>query len=79
VRIVIADDSLLVREGIASLQRRAGFDVVAEAGSGDELLELVDTLAPELALVDVRMPPTHTRRACTRRARFVPGIRRSAS
>jgi DNA-binding NarL/FixJ family response regulator len=60
MRVVIADDTLLVREGIASLLRRAGFDVVAEAGSGDELEAAVDAHEPDLALVDIRMPPTHT-------------------
>lgn len=60
MRVVIADDSLLVREGIASLLRRAGFDVVAEAESGEELMPAVDAHEPELALVDVRMPPTYT-------------------
>jgi DNA-binding NarL/FixJ family response regulator len=60
VRVVIADDSLLVREGIASLLRRAGFDVVAEAATGEEAVELVDAHAPDLAVLDVRMPPTQT-------------------
>ena len=60
MRVVIADDSLLVREGLASLLRRAGFDVVAEASTGDEVVALVDAHAPEIAIVDIRMPPTHT-------------------
>ena len=60
MRVVIADDSLLVREGIASLLRRAGVDVVAEADDGDALVRLVDELEPDVAIVDVRMPPTHT-------------------
>ena len=60
MRVVIADDSLLVREGIASLLRRAGVDVVAEADDGDALVQLVDELEPDVAIVDVRMPPTHT-------------------
>jgi DNA-binding NarL/FixJ family response regulator len=60
MRVVIADDSLLVREGIASLLRRAGFDVVAEASTGDEVIALVDAHTPDVAIVDVRMPPTHT-------------------
>ena len=60
MRVVIADDSLLVREGIASLLRRAGVDVVAEADDGAELLRLVDDLEPDVAIIDVRMPPTHT-------------------
>ena len=60
MRIVIADDSLLVREGIASLLRRAGVEVVAEADDGDALVRLVDEHKPDAAIVDVRMPPTHT-------------------
>ena len=60
VRVVIADDSLLVREGIASLLRRAGVDVVAEADDGEQLLHAVDEHTPDVAIVDVRMPPTHT-------------------
>ena len=60
MRVVIADDSLLVREGIASLLRRAGVEVVAEADDGDELVRLVDEHKPDAAIVDVRMPPTHT-------------------
>jgi DNA-binding NarL/FixJ family response regulator len=60
MRVVIADDSLLVREGIVSLLRRAGFDVVAEASTGDEAVALVDEHQPEIAIVDIRMPPTHT-------------------
>jgi DNA-binding NarL/FixJ family response regulator len=60
VRVVIADDSLLVREGIASLLRRAGVEVVAEADDGEQLQRLVDEHEPDVAIVDVRMPPTHT-------------------
>jgi DNA-binding NarL/FixJ family response regulator len=60
VRVVIADDSLLVREGIASLLRRAGVEVVAEADDGEQLLRIVDEHEPDVAIVDVRMPPTHT-------------------
>jgi DNA-binding NarL/FixJ family response regulator len=60
MRVVIADDTLLVREGIASVLRRAGFEVVAEAGSGEELEAAVDAHEPDVALIDIRMPPTHT-------------------
>jgi len=59
-RIVLADDSVLLREGMASLLRDAGYEVVGQAGDGQELVELVRALAPELAIVDIRMPPTHT-------------------
>jgi DNA-binding NarL/FixJ family response regulator len=60
LRVVIADDSLLVREGIASLLRRAGVEVVGEADDGEALLRIVDEHEPDVAIVDVRMPPTHT-------------------
>jgi len=60
VRVVIADDSILVREGIASILSRAGIEVAAQVGSPDELLDEVDTLVPDIAIVDVRMPPTQT-------------------
>jgi DNA-binding NarL/FixJ family response regulator len=60
VRVVIADDSLLVREGIASFVRGEGIDVVAEASSPDELLAAVDEHEPDVAIVDIRMPPTQT-------------------
>jgi CheY-like chemotaxis protein len=65
VRVVVADDSLLVREGIVSLLRRAGFDVVAEASTGDELVGAVDTHVPDVAIIDIRMPPTHTEEGLT--------------
>jgi DNA-binding NarL/FixJ family response regulator len=60
VRVVIADDNLLVREGMAALLRRAGIEVVAEAGTADELVREVDAHEPDAAIVDIRMPPTNT-------------------
>jgi DNA-binding NarL/FixJ family response regulator len=57
---VIADDSLLVREGMAALLHRAGIDVVAAATGPEELLREIEAHAPDAAIVDVRMPPTHT-------------------
>jgi DNA-binding NarL/FixJ family response regulator len=60
MRVVIADDNLLMREGITSLVRRAGIEVVGEAGDAEELLRAVDEQTPDAAIVDVRMPPTHT-------------------
>jgi DNA-binding NarL/FixJ family response regulator len=60
VRVVIADDSMIVREGMASLLRGAGVDVVGETATADELLREVDRQRPDVAIVDVRMPPTHT-------------------
>jgi DNA-binding NarL/FixJ family response regulator len=59
MRVVIADDNLLTREGIASLLRRAGFDVVGEVGCAEELLRAVDADEPDLAIVDIRMPPDY--------------------
>jgi serine/threonine-protein kinase PknK len=58
--VVIADDDVLVREGIASVLREAGFEVVAEAGDADALAEAVRAHVPDLAVVDIRMPPTNT-------------------
>jgi DNA-binding NarL/FixJ family response regulator len=60
VRVVIADDSRLLREGIASFVRGEGVEVVAEAADGEELLAVVDAHAPDVAIVDIRMPPTQT-------------------
>jgi DNA-binding NarL/FixJ family response regulator len=59
-RVVLADDDVLLREGLASLLERSGFDVVGQAGDGEELLALVRRHRPELAIVDIRMPPDHT-------------------
>ncbi len=59
-RLVVADDDVLLREGLASLLERAGFEVVGLAGDGTRLLDLVRQLSPDLALVDIRMPPTHS-------------------
>jgi serine/threonine-protein kinase PknK len=60
VTVVIADDDVLLREGLASMLGRAGFDVVGQAGDGLELIALARQHNPDLALVDIRMPPTHT-------------------
>jgi DNA-binding NarL/FixJ family response regulator len=57
---VIADDDVLLREGLASLLERAGFDVVGQDGTGSGLVALVREHRPDLAVVDIRMPPTHT-------------------
>jgi len=54
---VLADDDVLLREGLASLLDRSGFDVVGQAGNGTELLALVRSVRPELAIIDIRMPP----------------------
>jgi DNA-binding NarL/FixJ family response regulator len=60
MRVVIADDSVLLREGIAALLTRAGIEVAAQASNPDELFEAVDEHRPDVAIVDIRMPPTHT-------------------
>jgi DNA-binding NarL/FixJ family response regulator len=60
MRIVLADDSLLFREGTARLLAEAGFDVVGGAANGDELRDVVRRTKPDVAIVDIRMPPTHT-------------------
>jgi DNA-binding NarL/FixJ family response regulator len=60
VRVVIADDNLLVRRGIVSLLADGGIDVAAEASDADGLLRLVDAHEPDMAIVDIRMPPTHS-------------------
>jgi serine/threonine-protein kinase len=59
-RIVVADDSVLLREGIARLLAEAGFEVAATASNADELLRAVDTERPTVAITDIKMPPTHT-------------------
>jgi DNA-binding NarL/FixJ family response regulator len=60
VRVVIADDSVIVREGIVAILTRAGVEVVAQASNPDELMTEVDANLPDVAIVDIRMPPTHT-------------------
>ena len=60
MRVVIADDSLLIRDGLASLLRDAGVDVVAQTASADDLLLKIASYQPDVAIVDVRMPPTYT-------------------
>ena len=60
MRIVVADDVMLTREGIIRLLRDAGIEVVAEAGDAQGLLREVHLTRPDVALVDIRMPPTHT-------------------
>jgi DNA-binding NarL/FixJ family response regulator len=60
MRVVIADDSVLLREGVSRLLAEAGFEVVGQAGDADELLREVEDKAPDVAIVDIRMPPTHT-------------------
>jgi class 3 adenylate cyclase/DNA-binding NarL/FixJ family response regulator len=60
LRVALADDSVLLREGVAALLEEEGFDVVGQAGTGEALLALVDEALPDVAIVDIRMPPTKT-------------------
>jgi DNA-binding NarL/FixJ family response regulator len=60
VRVLIADDEVLLREGLTRLLTEEGFDVVGAVGSAPELLRKVELTRPDVALVDIRMPPTHT-------------------
>ena len=60
MRIVVAEDSVLLREGIVRILIDAGHEVVGQAGDGEDLLRKVRAHKPDLALIDVRMPPTHT-------------------
>jgi DNA-binding NarL/FixJ family response regulator len=59
MRVALADDDVLLREGLASLLERAGLEVVGRCGNASELIALVRELRPELAIVDIRMPPGH--------------------
>jgi DNA-binding NarL/FixJ family response regulator len=60
MRVVIADDEALFRDGVASLLANAGVDVVAKVGTAPELLRKIELARPDAAVVDIRMPPTHT-------------------
>jgi DNA-binding NarL/FixJ family response regulator len=60
LRVVLAEDDVLLREGLASLLERSGYDVVGQAGDGPRLLALARETGPELVVADIRMPPTHT-------------------
>lgn len=58
-RVVLADDAVLIRDALAGLLRQEGFEVIAEVGDADSLLAAVDADRPDVAVVDIRMPPTH--------------------
>jgi DNA-binding NarL/FixJ family response regulator len=60
LRVVLAEDDVLLRESLASLLQHSGFEVVGQAGDGPGLLEQVRRVAPDLVVADIRMPPTHT-------------------
>jgi DNA-binding NarL/FixJ family response regulator len=78
IRVVIAEDSLLLREGLVRLLDEAGFEVVGAVGSGEELLRVAGEMRPDVAIVDIRMPPTHTdeglRAVAALRARYGEAI-----
>jgi serine/threonine-protein kinase PknK len=59
-RVAIADDDVLLRQGLAALLREGGYDVVGQASDADGLIELVRAEQPDIAVVDIRMPPTHS-------------------
>ena len=59
IRVVLADDDVLLREGLASLLERSGFEIAGQGGTGSELIALVRQHRPELAVIDIRMPPAH--------------------
>ena len=60
IRVVVAEDEVLLREGLAGLLERSGFEVAGQVGNGDDLIELVKRQQPELVVVDIRMPPSHS-------------------
>jgi DNA-binding NarL/FixJ family response regulator len=59
-RVVVADDDVLLRAGISSVLRDSGYQVIGQAGDGSALIDLIRVHEPDLAIVDIRMPPTHT-------------------
>lgn len=59
-RVIVADDDVLLRAGLTTVLEGAGFEVVGQAGDGTQLVELVRELRPDLAIVDIRMPPSHS-------------------
>jgi DNA-binding NarL/FixJ family response regulator len=58
--VIVADDDVLLREGLTSLLTRSGWDVISQVGDATRLVALVRQLVPDLVIVDIRMPPTHT-------------------
>jgi DNA-binding NarL/FixJ family response regulator len=58
-RVIVAEDDVLMREGLAGLLERGGYEVVGQAGDGSKLMELVREHQPDLAVIDIRMPPAH--------------------
>jgi DNA-binding NarL/FixJ family response regulator len=60
MRVALADDAVILREGLSRLLEEAGFEVVGLAADAEALLELVESTQPDVAIIDIRMPPTHT-------------------
>ncbi len=60
MRVALADDAVILREGLSRLLQEAGFDIVGQATDAEGLLELVEQTQPDVAIIDIRMPPTHT-------------------
>ena len=76
LRVVVADDSVLLREGLVRLLTENGHDVVAAIGDGPSLVDAINRHRPDVSVVDVRMPPSHTDeglRAAVEARRLVPG------
>ena len=79
MRVAIAEDSVLLREGLARLLDDAGFDVVAQCGTADELMLKLNSYELDVAIIDIRLRPPTATRASERRSRSAPAIRRSRS
>jgi DNA-binding NarL/FixJ family response regulator len=60
VRVIVAEDSMLLREGVVRVLEEAGFEVVGQAGNGEELIRKAREHQPDVAIIDIRMPPTYT-------------------
>ena len=77
MRVAIAEDSVLLREGLTRLLSEAGFEVVAQCANADDLLLKVRSYTPDVAIVDIRLPPTHNDEGCRPRSRSARDIRPS--
>jgi DNA-binding NarL/FixJ family response regulator len=76
VRVIVADDSLLLRQGVVRVLEESGFEVVAQAGNGDDLMQMARVHRPDVAVIDIRMPPTYSDeglRAALRIRQDLPG------
>jgi DNA-binding NarL/FixJ family response regulator len=78
VRLVVADDSAIVRDGLRHLLEAHGHEIAATAADGDELVAAVERTRPDVALIDIRMPPTHTTEGSPPPRRSASAPRRSA-